>query len=291
MTGGHRAAGLALATLALASALALGACRRPAPTPHLLSVRLAEESLRELAVAGVAAPDASGAAAKALEAAGFVIGPGAPAWRARVEVLDVHAVPRTDGPGLEVELLAELELTPTGEGGVARREQGSARLRGEPAGPALTAALGSAVGEAARAIRLGLASDAKPTEALLTDLDASDARLRDHAVQALGERRERRAVPGLLRRLHDGDERLVGRAVGALVQIGDPRAVPALIDLSRGDPDVVRRLVPAVAELGGPDARGWLQTLAQAHPDGAVRRQAEQALEELEARPASRARK
>ena len=149
-------------------------------------------------------------------------------------MLDVHAVPRTDGPGLEVELVAELELTPTGEGGVARREQGAARLRGEPTGPG--AHRGPRLRRSARRpgpLRLGLASDAKPIEALLTDLDSSDARLRDHAVQALGERRERRAVPGLLRRLRDGDERLVARAVGALVQIGDPRAVPALIELSR----------------------------------------------------------
>jgi HEAT repeat protein len=99
-------------------------------------------------------------------------------------------------------------------------------------------------------------------------------------------------VPGLIRRLRDGDDRLVQRAVGALVQIGDPRAVSALIDLSRGDdPDATARLVPAVADIGGPDARGWLLTLRQAHPDGAVRRLAAEALDELEARGGGPARK
>ena len=270
----------------------VAACQRAAPTPHLAGVRVAVASLQELLAAGAQAPDATGAASRALEAAGFSSAPGQPAWRARVEVLSVRAVARASGPGLDVELLAEVELAPVDEGGVARREQGSALVRGEPTGPALTEALGAAVGEAGRALRLGLASDAKPTEALLRDLESDDARLRDHAVQALGERRERRAVPGLIRRLRDGDDRLVQRAVGALVQIGDPRAVSALIDLSRDDdPDATRRLVPAVADIGGPDARGWLLTLRQAHPDGAVRRLAAEALDELEARGGGPARK
>jgi hypothetical protein len=276
----------------LLAGLALAACRRAAPPPHVASVRLAESSLQELAASGVQAGQAIAAAVKALVGAGFVVAAGEPAWRARAELLSVRAVPRPGGAGLDVEVVADLELTPVQEGGVARREQGTGRVRGEASGAALAEALGSALGEAARTQRIGMASDQKPVEVLLKDLESSDPRLRDHAVQSLGERRERRAVRALMRRLRDGDDRLVARAVGALVQIGDPQAVPALIDLARDSaPEATFRLVPAVAEIGGPDAMGWLLTVSQAHPDPAVRRVAGEALAELEARGDGGARK
>jgi HEAT repeat protein len=129
---------------------------------------------------------------------------------------------------------------------------------------------------------LGLAAEAKPTEALLADLDDGDARVRDHAVRALADRRDRAAVPALIQRLHDPDVEVAHRAVGALSQIGDPRAVPAIIELSRGaDPALTLRLVRIVGDMGGLDAEGWLATLAEAHQEPRVREAAREALAEL----------
>ena len=85
-----------------------------------------------------------------------------------------------------------------------------------------------------------------------------------------------------MRRLNDADRQVVDHAIGALSQLKDPRAVPALIELSRGtDAAIALRLIPVVGDIGGPDAQGWLLTLEQAHPDPRVRSAATEALETM----------
>jgi HEAT repeat protein len=180
-----------------------------------------------------------------------------------------------------VETRVELELSPVRGDDPARRERGAgseALGAGGPA-PAVRAALATAAGQAARGLRLGLSADGKPVAALVADLESPDIRVREHAVQALGERGDRSAVPALLKRLRDGDPGVVHRTVGALAQLRDPRAVPELIELSRGgDAAVTVRLVRIVGDIGGDDARGWLLTLEQAHADPRVRAAAAEAL-------------
>jgi hypothetical protein len=267
--------------------LLLGACAGGChqATPHLESVRIAEPSLSAAAESGLDRAAAEAAASQALGEAGFLLTPGAPAYRARVEIVGLQVAAGPEGRGLRMEVRAEVDLDALEGPEVTRREigAGTGSMGPDGPGPALRAALAMAVGEAGRGLRIGLTSDHKPVEALLADLGSSDVRLRDHAIQALGDRREPRAVPGLLQRLHDGDPRVVDRAIGALSQIKDRRAVPALIELSRNaDVEGTLRLVPVVGDLGGRDALGWLLTLQQAHPDGRVRQAAGEALAGLE---------
>jgi hypothetical protein len=224
------------------------------------------------------------AARAALAEAGFRLSPGTPAYRARVELAALGVGPDPGGRGLRVEARVELELVAVEGREPARRELGSGGEVVVAEGPAgaTRRAIAAAVGDAARALKVGLAAEGKPVEALLADLESSDVRVRDQAVQTLGDRRERRAVPGLVKRLTDQDRRVRDRALGALAQIKDPGAVPAIIEISRAtDAAVTLRLVPVVGDIGGRDAEGWLLTLEQAHPDPRVQAAATEALNEL----------
>jgi hypothetical protein len=268
---------------ALALALAAG-CSRPEQVFHVETVRVADTYLATAAEVGIDRAAVEAAARAALAEAGFLLSPGTPSYRARVEIAALGVGPDPGRRGLRVEARVELELVPAEGREPARRELGAA---GEPVaaeGPAgaTRRALGAAVGEAARALRVGLAAEGKSVEALLADLESSDVRVRDQAVQTLGERRERRAVPGLVKRLTDMDRRVRDRALGALSQIKDPAAVPAIIEISRAtDAAVTLRLVPVVGDIGGRDAEGWLLTLEQAHPDPRVQAAAADALKDL----------
>ena len=94
-------------------------------------------------------------------------------------------------------------------------------------------------------------------DALVADLAAEDARVREQAIRVLAEQRARAAVPALIERLRLEEPRLGHRIVAALAQIGDERAVPALIELSRGsDPALTTRLVRFIGDIGGAEAEG-----------------------------------
>jgi hypothetical protein len=277
----------------LAAALALaaaGACSRgPAPV-HVIAVRVGDGAvtppLREAGIDEAALDDAARAG---LRAAGFASGEGGRAYRAEVGVASVRlAPPNASGGAPRVELTVEIALSPAEPGGGgAARETGTAAAAltaGEPSS-AWRSALAQASRRAADALALAFAEEAKPAEKVLADLESKDARLREHAVRVLAERRSAAAVPALIARLKDEDPRVVHRAVGALAQIGDPRAVPPLIDLSRtGDAALTARLARLVGDIGGPEAEGYLLTVEAGHPDPGVRRAAREALEEMRAR-------
>jgi hypothetical protein len=276
--------------------LAATGCRRGEPPRHLERLAVADgDGERRLAAFGVTRDDVGRLAGAALDAGPRLrLAPapeGARRFLARVAVLDAGAV---SGPeGAVARVAATIELSPVGEG-TSLRETGLGvePLAGAAAPPdaAVREALAKALHAAARSIALHLEAAAKDDAALVRDLDATDAGVRDHAVRVLAERKNPAAVPGLVERLGDADPDVADRAVGALAEIGDPRAVGPLIELAhRRGPDAMEGYVRIVADLGGPEARAWLETLAAGHPDAAVRAAAEESLAALAARGARRA--
>ncbi len=125
--------------------------------------------------------------------------------------------------------------------------------------------------------------DRGPDGDLIGALKSTDDRLQLFAVQRLGERKTRAAVPALIALLDEKTKpELALRAIGALIAIGDPAAAEPMIELARNkDPQFVLQVVFALGSLGGPTAEGYLVTLASGHPVEAVRRGAEDALAEL----------
>jgi hypothetical protein len=225
----------------------------------------------------------------ALVEAGFRLQPATVrAFEARVDVVALRLVAVAPDQGLQAEVAVEVELAPSPGDEPPHKETGRSSVRVGTSGPsqAVRAGLASAVGEAIRALRVSVAADVKTSEALVADLASPDERVRGQAVQSLGDRGVKAAVPALLERLRDSDPKVAHRAVGALAQIKDPRAVPALIDLCRGgDPALTLQMARIVGDIGGRDAQGWLLVLEAAHPDPRVRETAAAALDELRRGP------
>jgi hypothetical protein len=280
---------------ALALAALSGACRRGPPAIHVASVRVVEGELAEpLREVGLEAPAMEGAARDALVLAGFKSGEGRRTYRARLSVVSLRVTPGLAGDGI-AEIAVELELLPAeeGAGGAALVETGVGSAPASPgAAPAAwRAALHEAVREAAAGLSVAAAQQAKPLERLIADLESEDARVREHAVEALADRRNAAAVPPLIARLRDPDPEVVQRAVGALAQIRDPRAVGPLIDVSRReDAAFTARLARIIGDIGGSEARGYLLTLEAGHSDPRVQTAAREALRELDAREKEAAR-
>jgi hypothetical protein len=283
----------ALATVAALAALGAG-CQGSPSLPKIGPVRVAEGALADpLREAGLSADGIGAAARDALAAAGFREGDAATALRVRVDVLSVRlAPPRPGSTAATVEVVVELAVSPaSGQEGAAQRESaaGAAPLQGDSAG-AWSAAVAQGARLAAEALAIGFAQEKKPVEALIADLDAGDARVREAAVRVLADRRSAAAVPALVARLQDPDPDVKHRAVGALAQIRDPRAVGPLIDVARrGDPALASRLAHIIGDIGGPEARGYLLTLEAGHPDPKVAAAAREALRDLDRRAAEAA--
>jgi hypothetical protein len=276
--------------LALVSFAVLPACSRGPGPVYVVSVRVADGAvtppLREAGLDEAALDDAAHAA---LREAGFRLGEGARPYRAELSVASVRLAPPNASGGVpRLEVSIELALSPAkpGEGG-AIRETGRAAASlegGDPAAVSRTA-LADATRRAAESLMLAFAEEAKPVAKLIADLDSKDARLRDHAVRALADRRSAEAVPALIARLKDEDPNVVHRAVGALAQIGDARAVGPLIDLSRGgDVALAARVARIIGDIGGAEAEGYLLTVESGHPDAHVRKAARDALAEMRSR-------
>jgi hypothetical protein len=266
------------------AALLLAACSRGPEPVHVATVVVAEGALAgPLGEAGIDEGTLQAAARNALRAAGFRLGDGTRPHRAVLSVPSIRLVPA----GAEVTV--EFALAPLGPGQpTPRRELAAAAL--PIAGvlrprDAWLGALGKAAERAAEGLALGVAADDKPAPGLLADLTAGDARVRDHAIRVLGDRRDPAAVPILVRRMKEEDPRVAQRIVAALAQIGDERAIPALIDFSSGaDPGLTLRMVRYIGDIGGAEAEGFLLTLESGHPDARVRTAARESLEDMSAR-------
>jgi HEAT repeat protein len=275
------------AALLLAS---LAACSRGPGAIHVRSVRVADgavtPALRETGIDEAVLDDAAQAG---LRGAGFTLGEGARPHLAEVSVASVRLTPpNASGGAPQVEISVELSLAPAppDSGGAVRETgTGAAALSGGDPAAASRQALAVATRRACEALVLGFAEEGKPVEKVIADLDSKDARVRDHAVRVLADRRATAAVPALIARLKDEDPRVVHRAVGALAQIGDARAVAPLVDLSRsGDGLLASRVARLIGDIGGAEAEGYLLTIEAGHPDPRVRRAAREALGEMRAR-------
>lgn len=276
--------------LALASLAVSAACSRGPGPVHVVSVRVVDGAVTPpLREAGLDETALDEAAHTALREAGFKLGDGARPHRAEVSLASVRlAPPNTSGGVPRLEVSVELVLSPAkpGEGGAIRETgRAAASIAGGDPSAVSRAALGDATRRAAESLMLAFAEEAKPVAKLIADLDSKDARLRDHAVRALADRRSAEAVPALIARLKDEEPNVVHRAVGALAQIGDPRAVGPLIDLSRGGDGVLAaRVARIIGDIGGAEAEGYLLTVESGHPDAQVRKAARDALAEMRAR-------
>lgn len=113
-----------------------------------------------------------------------------------------------------------------------------------------------------------------------------DPKARRAALQALGNLRERTALPALVDALDSGDDGLRHVATYGLGSIGEPARphVPRLIDLfSTADVRMQKQVAVALGGIGGADARSALeQMLTNQDLEARVRRSARMALQRLE---------
>ncbi len=269
--------------LPLAAALA---CSRGARSIHVTSISVSNGAAESLHEAGLDEGAIEGSAREALRGAGFQVGRGSNAHRARVDVPSVRlAPPAAAGGSARVEITMEIELAPEEPGkAVPVRETGtaSAALLGSDPRGAWLAASADASRRAAEGLAIAFEEEAKAVDALVADLGSKDSRVRDHAIRVLADRKSTVAVPALIARLRDDDPRIAHRAIGALAQIGDERAVAPLIDVSRnGDSVLAGRIARIIGDIGGAEAEGYLLTIASGHPDPRVRRAAREALADM----------
>jgi hypothetical protein len=273
--------GRALGALLLA-AVAGGCSRGETPTVGRIQIAAGaqEEAIRAAGLDRDALREATRAS---LQDAGFRVTDGEAAYHARLEVISAQGAPLASGA---LEIAVELQLYGEGAGAVrSLAEEGVGRARGRGA-EAWREAYTAAARDAAAGLVLALRAEGKKTDALLRDLGASDARVREQAIRVLGDRHSPEAVVALIAELKDPDLALAERAAGALAQIGDRRAVGPIIDFTQRleDGPYSARYARLIGDLGGSEARGYLLTLESGHPDPRIREAAHGAREEMEAR-------
>lgn len=112
------------------------------------------------------------------------------------------------------------------------------------------------------------------------EVDGGTGRL--EAIRLVGERRLKELGPRLFPLLHDDDEEVRDAALGAVLQLKDRRAVPVL---TRGrdlqDRRELRKVIDALGVLGGQEAEEFLSFVADTHDDPEIKRMAHQALSRL----------
>lgn len=133
------------------------------------------------------------------------------------------------------------------------------------------------------AIELADASDEK----LIAALSSKDEKLRARAVTMVGQKKLKSAGPKLIEMLKNPKEAedIILAAIGALVALGDPNATSALIDAGRNRPPAyLNQILFALSQIGGREAQAYLFTVASGHPDPQTKKNAKDALRELERR-------
>lgn len=127
----------------------------------------------------------------------------------------------------------------------------------------------------------------KVIDALTAALKDTDLQVREHALMALGQLKDRRATPALIAALGDASPDIRGSAAAALGELRDPAAVaPLMAALKDAAPEVREQAACALGELR--DARSVEPLIAAvADADADVREQAIVALGQLRDRRAT----
>jgi hypothetical protein len=116
-------------------------------------------------------------------------------------------------------------------------------------------------------------------------LETDAGELTIEAIRAVGERRLTDDVPALLKLLSDPEESVRDAALGALVELRERRAVSEIArQRSMRDKREMRKIIDAIATLGGDEAADYLSFVADTHDDEEIRQMAKRALERLKAR-------
>jgi hypothetical protein len=284
------------ALLLTSCVLLLGACRSQAPRYPVAPVELAGTTLRDNALLGFGAEGVRELFAAALTTSGRfeqleedAAKKKSRPWRLSLDVPFTREVLKDGNPHSFAEVGANLSLERFGGNTPERYEVvglGEAPVKEDsPEGrrAAMRAALESVLRQVTESAVMQLSALERSDDALVTDLQASDSRLREFALRTLAERKHPSAAPLLIERLKDtSDAEQVRRTIGTLAEMKAKSAVPALIDLARGrDSGFLREIVFAVGEIGGPEAEAYLFTVAQGHDTPAVQAAAQQALDTL----------
>ncbi|SRR6266540_1200728 len=111
-----------------------------------------------------------------------------------------------------------------------------------------------------------------PPSAVHAALVADAGELREEAIRAVGARQLRDEAPALLKLLSDPDEVIRDAALGALIELRDRRAVTELTrSRSLRDRREMRKIIEAIAMLGGQEAEDYLSFVAATHDDDEIR--------------------
>lgn len=209
-------------------------------------------------------------------------------WRLTLELPFTREVQKDGEPHTFAEVGANLVLERFG-GDLPERYEvvGLGETRVEADTPearqqAIRAALDDVLRQVSETASLQLTALERSDDALVSDLQASDSRMREFALRTLADRKHPVAAPLLIDQLKSTEPDTVRRAIGALVEMRARSAVPALIDLARGrDLGFLQEIVFAVGEIGGTEAEAYLYTVAQGHDQPAIQAAAQQALDTL----------
>jgi hypothetical protein len=120
---------------------------------------------------------------------------------------------------------------------------------------------------------------------LKSAMQADGGELMIEAIRAAGERKLTSEIPRLLQLLEHPDESVRDAALGALVELRERKAVSVLAgQRSMRDKREMRKILDAIAVLGGPEAADYLGFVADGHEDQEIREMAKEAKKRLERR-------
>jgi hypothetical protein len=120
-------------------------------------------------------------------------------------------------------------------------------------------------------------------KAVQSAMQADGGDLMIEAIRAAGERKLTSETPRLLQLLEHPDESVRDAALGALVELKERKAVSVLAaQRSMRDKREMRKILDAIAALGGPEAADYLGFVADGHEDPEIKEMAKAAKQRME---------